>query len=87
MRPSHFGLLSSSETFLLKGLQITGTLLFSLEPRMTTHPSIEESIRARRERLARETVELKRDELQEENDRLRKELERSGSQKTKTRSF
>jgi hypothetical protein len=54
---------------------------------MTTHPSIEESIRARRERLARETVELKRDELQEENDRLRKELERSGSQKTKTRSF
>ena len=32
VRPSHFGLLSSSETFLLKGLQITGTLLFSLEP-------------------------------------------------------
>ena len=54
---------------------------------MTTHPSIEESIRARRERLARETIELKLDELQEENYWLRAELGRQGSQKTKTRSF
>ena len=50
---------------------------------MTTYPSIEETLRERRSRLARETVELQRDELQEENDRLRKELDRKDPQSLK----
>ena len=50
---------------------------------MTFYPTIEETIRERRERLARETIELKRDDLQEENDRLRKELDRKDPQSLK----
>jgi DNA-binding transcriptional MerR regulator len=50
---------------------------------MTTHPSIEETLRERRSRLAREIAELQRDELQEENDRLRKELDRKDPQNSK----
>ncbi len=50
---------------------------------MTVYPSIEESIAARRARLAREAAELERDELREENGRLREELEKKVPQSRK----